>query len=488
MAFPEGNVDGSPNGSDSAALIESEIAALSRRLTVVRQRDHAAVVERAKLRADARRTFASAAPAALEERVRDSGLFDPKVYLELHSDIPRGESEAWHHFLRHGLAERRAFTNPIVVARILAQIDDATGAERHALTRLAEAISAGADKTDHAEPLRRRGMRIGVFCSSLGNFFMREIADLLASGLRAEGLAVMQRDERASRNEAFDLRIFVAPHEFFWLGEGQAWTGLAAAAGSVLYNVEQPQTQWFCRAFPLLLEAPVVLDINLQSAMILRRAGCNVLHFMPGHLPSAHYSQPRLDISDITLAKGYAFARQPFDWQASNQLKERPIDILFTGTRAPRRDKALLRLQALMDRYRFLCVYRSAAEPITDRSAAAAEQSWALAQRAKIVLNLHRDWIGYFEWPRIVMHGFWQGACVVSDPGLSSPIFESGVHYLEENLRHIGELMRWLLETDEGRDKLDRTRMAAYERARSVGAMHVALAPVLDAFAAELRI
>jgi hypothetical protein len=30
--------------------------------------------------------------------------------------------------------------------------------------------------------------------------------------------------------------------------------------------------------------------------------------------------------------------------------------------------------------------------------------------------------------------------------------------------------------------------MAAYERARSVGAMHVALAPVLDAFAAELRI
>src|SRR5207248_8206028 len=95
--------------------------------------------------------------------------------------------------------------------------------------------------------------------------------------------------------------------------------------------------------------------------------------------------------------------------QARNRLDERPIDILFIGTRAPRRDKALLRLQELTDRHRFICVYRSSSEPITEQSVAAAEQSWVLAQRAKIVLNVHRDWIGYFEWPRIVMHGFWQG-------------------------------------------------------------------------------
>src|SRR5205823_14962234 len=117
----------------------------------------------------------------------------------------------------------------------------------------------------------------------------------------------------------------------------------AAASGSVLYNVEQPQTQWFCRAFPLLLEAPLVLDINLQSAMILRRAGCNVVHLMPAHLPSAPYAQPRLDISDIPLATSSAFARRPYDWQARNRLDERPIDSLFIATRAPRRDKALVR-------------------------------------------------------------------------------------------------------------------------------------------------
>ena len=110
----------------------------------------------------------------------------------------------------------------------------------------------------------------------------------------------------------------------------------------------------------------------------------------------------------------------------------------------------------------------------------------ALGQRAKIVLNIHRDWLGYFEWSRMVLQGFWQGACVVSDPGLLNPLFEPDVHYFEENLRRMGELVRWLLESEEGRDKLDRTRRAGYERARTLGSMPVALAPVLEAFAGLL--
>jgi hypothetical protein len=110
-------------------------------------------------------------------------------------------------------------------------------------------------------------------------------------------------------------------------------------------------------------------------------------------------------------------------------------------------------------------VYRESARPFTVQSAAASECGWALGQRAKIVLNIHRDWLGYFEWSRMVLQGFWQGACVVSDPGLPNPLFEPNVHYFEENLRNIGELLRWLLESAEGRDKLDRTRRAGYERA-----------------------
>jgi hypothetical protein len=424
-----------------------------------------------------------------EECVRASGLFDPDVYVVLNPDL-RDPADAWQHFWQHGLHEGRPFTSTVVVARALASFEADLQTERGRFSARAEAALAGMDEEDAAVLLRRRDIRVGVFCSSIGNFFMREIADLLAWGLEAQGIRAIQRDETANHDEPFDLRIFVAPHEFFWLGEGREWASLAGAANSVLYNVEQAQTQWFCRAFPMLLNAPLVLDINFQTTMLLRRAGCNAVHFLPGHLPGVRYAQPCLDISGIELTKGYRFARQPYNWLDRDRLEDRPIDLLFIGTATPRRDTALSRLQDLADAHRFLCVCTRQDAPLIggDYRTTSSDINCALAQRAKIVLNIHRDWLGYFEWSRMVLQGFWQGACVVSDPGLSNPVFEPGVHYFEENLRNIGELLRWLLDSEEGRDKLDRTRRAGYERARTLGSMPVALAPVLEAFAGLLRL
>jgi hypothetical protein len=262
---------------------------------------------------------------------------------------------------------------------------------------------------------------------------------------------------------------------------------LVDAANSVLYNVEQPQTPFFGLAFPLLLRAALVLDLNFQSGEILRKAGCNVLHFMPGHLPAAPYAEPCVRLSGIELVKGYEFASRPFNWLERNKFADRPVDILFIGNSTPRRDKMLARLQDLSDAHRFLCVYTrqtASSAPLTslNNRSNSTRINCALAQRAKIVLNIHRDWLGYFEWSRMVLQGFWQGACVVSEPTLPNPIFESGEHYLEESARHVGELIRWLLSTADGQQKLDTTRIRGYERARSVGSMGVALAPVLDAF------
>jgi hypothetical protein len=447
----------------------------------------------AKRLSDAKRLAATVAresqPASIEARVRASGLFDHEVYLSLHPDLRNFDrAEAWEHYLKYGHDEGRHFTSPEGVARLLAEMEPKFRAERYRFKMAAEAALAGMDNSDMVGRLRRRNIRVGVFCSSIGNFFMREIADLLAWGLEGEGILAIQRDETGSPEEPFDLRVFVAPHEFFWLGAGREWAGVASAANSIMYNVEQAQTQWFGRAFPLLMQAPLVLDMSLQTAMILRRAGCNAVHFMPGHLPGARYAQPYLDISEIELTKGYRFARQPYNWLDRDRLEDRPIDLLFVGTTAPRRDMALSRLQDLADAHRFLCVCTRQDAPLigSDYRTTSTDINCALGQRAKIVLNIHRDWLGYFEWSRMVLQGFWQGACVVSDPGLPNPLFDPNVHYFEENLRNIGELLRWLLESAEGRDKLDRTRRAGYERARTLGSMRVALAPVLDAFAGLL--
>src|SRR5438094_5277780 len=201
--------------------LESEIAALTRRLAATRQTENAAALQLAKLYAEGERSVdPGAVGSSVEARLRASGLFDPTVYLALNPDLAVQPDEAWRHLCDHGLEERRPFTDSKIVARLLAEMDAPIRAERFCLTQIAEAAFAARDKTDIAAPLRRRGTRIAVFCSSLGNFFMREIADMLAWGLQAEAIDAVQRDENANRNERFDLRIFVAPHEFFWLGKG----------------------------------------------------------------------------------------------------------------------------------------------------------------------------------------------------------------------------------------------------------------------------
>lgn len=418
----------------------------------------------------------------LYERIEGSGLFDPEVYLAQQDDVRNARLDPWGHFLRHGMDEGRHFTSAESVARVIARVQCEFPPARDAFVLAASETRQATDQA--GAKLRNRNAKIGVFCSSEGNFYMLEIAELLCAGLRDSGIEAALRDERSSREEAFDIRIFVAPHEFFFLGKGGAWREFVERPNTVLYNVEQMQTQWFCRAFTLLLQAPLILDINFHTAQILQKSAHAAVFFMPGHLQQSPYTQPVSDISHIELVRGYRFSKEIYDWRERDSLDDRSIDVLFTGARTPHRDRSLGYLDSIADVCRFVCVYRDAAKPFTagDPKGAASEANWALSQRAKIVLNLHRDWIGYFEWSRMVLRGIWQGACVVTDRGLPNPVFEAGVHYLEESPRHLGELIKWLLLTEEGREKLDSTRRAGFQRALTCGSMRVGLAPVLDAF------
>jgi hypothetical protein len=68
---------------------------------------------------------------------------------------------------------------------------------------------------------------------------------------------------------------------------------------------------------------------------------------------------------------------------------------------------------------------------------------------------------------RMVMQGFWQGACVVSDPCFSDPFFVSGTHFLEEATRHLPELLHSLLGTPDGQSKMNEIARAGHCRAIS---------------------
>ena len=424
-------------------------------------------------------------PVSLQQLLERSGLFDPAAYLELNKDLLSSGVDPWAHFLSGGLQEGRPFTTPSVVARALSRLAPEI---QDALLEVNERLSGEASQEQlrkAAQPLITSDYKIAVYCNSQGNFFMQEIANVFYWQLKALGINAHLRSDESELSEKFNIRTFVAPHEFFWLGRGERWRDLAGAPGSILYNVEQAQTKWFCRAAPYLIQAPLVLDINFQTAILLRQLGCNSIHYMPPYLPACPYTIPQLEVSQIDHVRGYNFSRNSFDWTQHPGLAERPIDILFVGTGSERRLKAIERLRGLADKYRFLCVYTHQSSPLNDTNGQTRKlglrDAHALAQRSKIVLNVHRDWIGYFEWPRMVMQGFWQGACVVSDPCFPDPVFTSGVHFLEEATRHLPELLDWLLGTPDGQTKMNEIAAAGYGRAVSPAVKVAMLAPMMTA-------
>ncbi len=412
-------------------------------------------------------------------KIAATQLFDAQIYAGDGAE----PNTAWADFLRHGLSEGRVFTHARTVARRLASLADTLSAAGERAEAQATAEMDGAAARAIGRDLAACGVAVGVYCNSEGSFFLHEIADALAYGLTAAGVMVVRRDERSAMDEPLGLRIFVAPHEFFYLGSGPAWDVMADAQGSVVYNVEQMQTPWFCRAFKYIVRAKLALDINFQTSCVLQQAGFNVVHFMPGHLPASPHTQPIPDLSTVALARGYPGTHIPHDWTLEDRLSDRSIDVLFIANASPRRDRMLPELMRLTDHWRCMTIYTANPSPVrlADATSTSTSINTALAQRAKIVLNIHRDWLGYFEWSRMVLQGFWQGACVVSDRCLPDPIFRAGREYLEEDTRHLGEFVQWLLSSGDGQQLIDATRQAGLTRARAQGSMLAAIRPALTA-------
>ena len=87
-----------------------------------------------------------------------------------------------------------------------------------------------------------------------------------------------------------------------------------------------------------------------------------------------------------------------------------------------------------------------------------------LAAASKVILNIHRFPVGFFEWERMVAQGFSSGASVVATPCMRAPFFVPGVHYFEAVSRNLDKLLVWLLDEPEGR----RAAQAAADASRAI--------------------
>lgn len=400
---------------------------------------------------------------------RKTNLFDRQAYLGTYSDVPKVGPDPLIHFARFGVHLGRSFTSEIRVAKVLREVLRSQG--------YVQSQKAALDPAPVVKSPER--FKVGVFVSSLGNFFMTEIADIITFGLKAQGASAERFSENDTPPRDLTHRIVVAPHEFFLLGEGPKWTDDAFLTKATLFTTEQVQSPWFARSLPYLLRAQAIIDINYQNAAIFEGAGLRAICIQPGYSPDYAPYGPRADMSSDAALAGYSREIQSFDG-TTGPLAKRPLDVVFLGTHSPRREKVLAGYVPAFSEMSTFIYYTRMTRPLTGATTITAEPeiTAGLLQRAKVLLNVHRDDFAYFEWWRLVQ-AFWQKTPVVTEPCFPHPLFKPGKHYLEETRRHIPELIKWLNGSRDGAAKADEVRRAAFEELRTRASLAESSARIL---------
>jgi len=306
--------------------------------------------------------------------------------------------------------------------------------------------------------------RVAVYVSSLGNAFFREIAALLAHGFERAGACVEVRDERAEFDRDASDSIVVAPHEFFVLGQGPERVSREFLGRSFLWVAEQPGSEFFAMCLWFARLARGVLDINPLTAMLWGTLGFHAralpLGFVEGFPDYAEglSLSPRLAPSQPPEVRDYA-GRPEDPWD------QRPLDLHANAVLTERRDRFFAKHAAWFADLRCALFLPTPHIPISARVASALEarDATALAQRARILLNIHRDEMPYFEWHRLVVRGIWQRALVVTEPSLPVPGLEPGEHFVACELEEMPRMLHWLLRSREGRAEAEAMRKRAFE-------------------------
>jgi len=366
--------------------------------------------------------------------------FDTGAYLRDHPDVREWGGNPLVHYIHFGRGEGRT----IRVA----------GASPHASAW--PSPYDGSEFTGHVrDAAPRLAGSFAVYRSSFGSWSIDAIADLLAAGLQDLGVAVEERDERQGFSDNADWHIVVAPHQFFYLGAGPDLLRKGTPSQLILLNTEEPSTPSFSLALACFSRAHSIWDLCYESARLMSTKGYRCSYVALGYSPrfTGGREVPVLQESPAT-----AFLEpEARTWASSNPRSLRPIDVLFVGHVSNRRSRFFARVAPVLSQYR-CCLHLSTPAPEgTERSKHMTTTVVAgLAQRSKIVLNIHHGPERSFEWGRMVLGGLWQRALVVSEPCAPAPPFRPGVDFIEVPIDGLASTIDYLLSKSDGQANADR--------------------------------
>lgn len=294
--------------------------------------------------------------------------------------------------------------------------------------------------------------KIILYINSKGNYFFTEVRDLIAEGIRELGYNAEVKNEINWLCEEDAWHIVVAPHEFFYLGALANSETEELPENLILVNTEQPSTKWASLAENYFPAARYIWDINYDSAKKISKQ-CFKAEFLPLGFASGSYLFKEISQLPENYATCFLDKEIKNNSFLNQTFSKRPIDISFVGALTPRRDEFFAKTAEVTSKYKsYIHLSDGLTAPIVPGVTTHLNTDTVLGimQRSKISLNIHHGGDNYFEWHRIVLLGIAQKTLVISEPSISSPIFEPGNHYVEAELKHIPEKIKYYLSTSSG--------------------------------------
>ncbi len=386
-----------------------------------------------------------------EERFARLPVFSETDYFTLHPDVAQAGGRASEHALLHAWREGRAMFLESTIAR-------AYGSATLDLAKTAKDNTARSQDFNKLTPTAC----ITVFVSSMSSIGHKDLADSLRHDLLAAGCECKLRDESADYLKDYGLCIFIAPHEFFFMGLGQLWRSEQILAEAYVLNTETIASENGMKALPIILNARGILDISSASHWIWQSARLFSFHYEARIKLRETWLQPQ-DISHPLVLAMPPLARKqrcnPFNW------KDRAVDVSFFGAFKPRRSAFFAQSADKFSQFlNFIYLQQGSSDHTSDP--ACERIIGHLSCQAKVTLHISADGLPDFDRLHMVNQILAGGSILVSDRQFLDRRCQAGVHYLFEDFKHLSRLVEWLIIDTDGQRKAEMVRGAAFDLIR----------------------
>jgi Glycosyl transferase family 2 len=274
--------------------------------------------------------------------------------------------------------------------------------------------------------------------ASRQNVFFAELLDALADALADHGIAVERSVDCFPPLGGQTAYVFV-PHELLPLLMPDAHPDPQQLRRSVVICTEQPGTHWFQETAKVAQRAGAVIDINRLGAASLRKLGVDARFLQLGYTPR---------------------------WDRWHGLegRQRPIDVTLLAGATPRRLQAIARCGHHLAGRRTELHLPEALVPHRADSGQfiSGARKWELLSQSRLLINVHRGELGYFEWQRAT-EAICNGCVLLSEHSLGAEPLVPGDHFASVSFDSLDVALEALLQ-DESR--LARMRASAYELLR----------------------